>query len=265
MFKCVLFKTLRDFVKPFFYFFIGIFLISLLVMYVIAEIPLVEFEAILGDLPKIITAIVGGHSILDLTSVEGVLNTDVFSIIAPVIVIGLGVFSGISATANEEEKRTLEIILSLPIGRKRFLIEKMISLIIKVFLVGFIFWFSFILSAFIFDLSLSYYNLAIICLNLSFLGIIFGLFSVFLGTITSNSNVIFSVSSIFAIISYIVFTLAPLFSKISFTKYFSLFYYYKGGDPLVNGLHHWHWMISILLIFSFFIISLYKWDLKELS
>ena len=245
MFKSVLLKTLRDFVKPFFYFFIGIFLISLLVMYVIAEIPLVEFEAILGDLPKIITAIVGGHSVLDLTSVEGVLNTDVFSIIAPVIVIGLG--------------------LSLPIGRKRFLIEKMISLIIKVFLVGFIFWFSFILSAFIFDLSLSYYNLAIICLNLSFLGIIFGLFSVFLGTITSNSNVIFSVSSIFAIISYIVFTLAPLFSKISFTKYFSLFYYYKGGDPLVNGLHHWHWMISILLIFSFFIISLYKWDLKELS
>ncbi len=143
MFKSVLLKTLRDFVKPFFYFFIGIFLISLLVMYVIAEIPLVEFEAILGDLPKIITAIVGGHSILDLTSVEGVLNTDVFSIIAPVIVIGLGVFSGISATANEEEKRTLEIILSLPIGRKKFLIEKMISLIIKVFLVGFIFWFSF--------------------------------------------------------------------------------------------------------------------------
>ena len=176
MFKSVLLKTLRDFVKPFFYFFIGIFLISLLVMYVIAEIPLVEFEAILGDLPKIITAIVGGHSILDLTSVEGVLNTDVFSIIAPVIVIGLGVFSGISATANEEEKRTLEIILSLPIGRKRFLIEKMISLIIKVFLVGFIFWFSFILSAFIFDLSLSYYNLAIICLNLSFLGIIFAIF-----------------------------------------------------------------------------------------
>ena len=211
MFKSVLLKTLRDFIKPLFFFFIGIFLLSLLIMYVIAEIPLAEFEAILEDLPEIITAVFAGHTILDLTSVEGVLNTDIFTIIAPVIVIGLGVFSGINATSHEEEKRTLEIILSLPIGRKFFLMEKIVSLIIKVFSVSLIFWVTFIMSALIFDLSLSYFNLAAICLNLSLLGIVFGLIAVFLGTITSNSNVIFSICAIFAIISYMIFTLAPLF------------------------------------------------------
>ena len=81
---------------------------SIMVMYVIAEIPLEEFQEILEDLPNIMTAFVGGHGGLDMTSVEGVLNTDIFTILAPVIVIGLGVFSGMNATAYEEEKKTLE-------------------------------------------------------------------------------------------------------------------------------------------------------------
>jgi hypothetical protein len=92
MLKSVFLKTLKDFINPSIYFAVGIFLISVIVMYVIAEIPLEEFQEILGDLPRIITAFVGGHGGIDLTSVEGVLNTDVFTIIAPLIVIGLGVF-----------------------------------------------------------------------------------------------------------------------------------------------------------------------------
>ena len=265
MLKSILLKTLRDFVNQFIYFSIGIFLMSIMVMYVIAEIPLEEFQEILGELPKIITAFVGGHGGLDMTSVEGVLNTDIFTILAPVIVIGLGMFSGMNATAIEEENKTLEIILSLPIGRKKFLVEKMISLIFKVLLIGLIFWISFLLSALIFDLNISYFNLAAICFNLSLLGISFGLFSVAIGTITSNSNVVFSISSIVAVISYLIFTLAPLFDKISFTKYFSLFYYYKGSNPLVNGFHDWHWIISLLLISFFFFFSLFKWERKDLS
>jgi ABC-2 type transport system permease protein len=265
MLKSVFLKTLKDFINPSIYFAVGIFLISVIVMYVIAEIPLEEFQEILGDLPRIITAFVGGHGGIDLTSVEGVLNTDVFTIIAPLIVIGLGVFSGMNATAIEEERKTLEIILSLPIGRKRFLIEKMLSLIFKVSLIGLIFWMSFLFSALIFDLDLSYFNLAAICFNLSLLGITFGLFSVALGTITSNSNVMFSISSIVAVVSYLIFTLAPLFDKISFTKYFSVFFYYKGSDPLVNGFHDWHWIIFLMLISFFSLFSLIKWEIKDLS
>ena len=216
MLKSIFLKTLRDFVNQFIYFSIGIFLMSIMVMYVIAEIPLEEFQEILEDLPNIMTAFVGGHGGLDMTSVEGVLNTDIFTILAPVIVIGLGVFSGMNATAYEEENKTLEIVLSLPIGRKRFLVEKMVSLIFKVLLIGLIFWISFLLSALIFDLNISYSNLAAICFNLSLLGISFGLLSVAIGTITSNSNVVFSISSIVAVVSYLIFTLAPLFDKISF-------------------------------------------------
>jgi hypothetical protein len=97
------------------------------------------------------------------------------------------------------------------------------------------------------------------------LGITFGLFSVALGTITSNSNVMFSISSIVAVVSYLIFTLAPLFDKISFTKYFSVFFYYKGSDPLVNGFHDWHWIIFLMLISFFSLFSLIKWEIKDLS
>ena len=258
-------KTIRDFTNSLIYFSIGIFLLSIVVMGVVAELPLEQFQEMVDNLPQIMTAFVGGHGGLDLTSVEGVLNTDVFTIIAPVIVIGLGIFSGISATAQEEETKTLEIVLSVPIKRKRFLIDKMFSLMFKVMIICLIFWMSFVVSAFIFDLDLSIFNLAAICVNLALLGISFGLLTVMIGTITSNTNVGFFSSFAVGIISYLIFTLAPLFSKISFTKYFSLFYYYKGSDPLVNGFHAWHWIIFISLIVFLFVISIYKWEIRDLS
>ena len=62
------------------------------------------------NLPEKLTTFIAGPGGIDITSVEGILNTDMFTIFAPLVTIGFAIFFGYNATKKEEQKRTLDIV-----------------------------------------------------------------------------------------------------------------------------------------------------------
>ena len=50
---------------------------------------------------------IGGEGGLNLTTVEGILNTDMFTVFAPLISIGFSIYYGFNSSFKEEEKNIL--------------------------------------------------------------------------------------------------------------------------------------------------------------
>ena len=53
---------------------------------------------------------IGGEGGLNLTTVEGILNTDMFTVFAPLISIGFSIYYGFNSTFKEEEKKYIDIV-----------------------------------------------------------------------------------------------------------------------------------------------------------
>jgi ABC-2 type transport system permease protein len=183
---------------------------------------------------------------------------------APIMAIAVAVNYGGKATAQEESSKSLDIILSAPISRESFIIQKIFSMIIKTLFIAITHWFSYFILGIIFSQNIPIEGLSAICFNLFLMGITFGMISVFIGTLSGNSTQAISIGGALALIAYLVANIAPLVDSLSNTKYFALFYYYKGGEPLKNGFHSWHWIPFLAITLTFIFLSIYQFKKRNL-
>ena len=86
-----------------------------------------------------------------------------------------------------------------------------------------------------------------------------------MGALPYESSYTYSVPTTIAVLSYIIYSIEPFLKSLGTIKYASLFYYYKGGDPLNNGLHSWHWVIFSIIMSITIFLSLYFWNKKDLD
>ena len=82
MLNNVFLKSLRDSKNVLLYWSIGIFLLAIYIMFVLSEIPLDQFQAIINSLPDALGQFIAGSGGLDLSTVEGFLNAQIFTIMA---------------------------------------------------------------------------------------------------------------------------------------------------------------------------------------
>ena len=264
MLSNILLKSLWDFRKAAIYWFIGIFFLATYIMFVVSSIELGTFQEISESMPKALSQFIGGESGLDWGSIEGFLNAQVFTIMAPIMAIAVAVNYGGKATAQEESSKSLDIILSTPISRENFIVQKILSMIIKTLFIALTHWVSYITLGIIFSQNMPIEGLSAICFNLFLMGITFGTISVFIGTLSGNASQAISIGGALALIGYLVANIAPLVDSLNNTKYFALFYYYKGGDPLKFGFHSWHWIPFVVITFMFIFLSIYQFKKRNL-
>tara|TARA_Y100000996_G_scaffold305558_1_gene242579 strand:- start:141 stop:854 length:714 start_codon:yes stop_codon:yes gene_type:complete len=236
-------------------------------MYVVSELPLNEIQIIFEklQLPEPLMSFIGGEGGLNLTTVEGILNTDMFTVFAPLISIGFSIYYGFNSTFKEEEKKYIDIVLSTSISRESFLFQKIFSMIIKNLIIAYSLFLSILISTFFFDLTIIIWNISSICFYLFLLSTVFGVLTVFISTILKKSSFIYGIPSAVAILSYIIYSIEPLLDSFKEIKYVSLFYFYKGSDPLINGFHNWHWIIFVMVSIIFTTLSLYFWNLRDID
>lgn len=265
MLRNIFLKSIQDSAKIFISVFVLFFFTCLMVMYVVSELPMEEFQRIVDLLPKALIATFSGPEGINLTTPEGVLNTDMFTVFMPIISIGSSIYFGYESIAKEEENRTLDLILSSGISRPSFLIQKLLSLSVKSMIIVSTIIVSISITGMIFDLNILMKNVFAICAQLFLVSVTFGFISVFISVLSSKSSIIYGVTSGMAILSYLIYSLEPFLKKFSFIKYFSFFYYYKGGDPLINGFHSWHWAVFISTNIIIFLFTMYYWIKKDLN
>lgn len=172
----------------------------------------------------------------DFTSPAGYLNTELFNFFAPLLLILFAVGAGARAIAGEEEKQTLDILLSTPTPRRRIVIDKFGAMLVASVLISALLWLSVPVTGPPFGLNASLVDLTAAVFMCFLLAMAFGAIALAIGAATGRRALAVGVTAGIAGGMYLLDLLVPAIKSIEFLQLLSPFHYYLGAEPMMRGL-----------------------------
>jgi ABC-2 type transport system permease protein len=257
-------KTLRDQRWSLLGWSIGLVALSLYLFYVYPFINrAAELLKVLDNLPPVIKNLIGKNDFL--ATPEGFFNLQPFSILAPLFFIIFAIAKGSDATAGEEERGTLDLLLANPLKRWQVVMEKFLAHALALFILGLAFWLGMAAGTRLFSIVVSWRRLAEVIFSCFLLGLIFQTLSLAIGCLSGKRKISAGISSSFAVVTYLVNAYAPMVEVLRPYRIFSPFYYYNGNTVLINGFDSSHVLVMTGLAVIFLVAALFFFSRRNLS
>jgi beta-exotoxin I transport system permease protein len=222
-----------------------------------------QLDQYMKSLPEAIRNMVGRAG--QISSPTGYLQSEIFSIMGPLLLMILAIGAGARATAGEEEKGTLDLLLANPIPRRRVVLEKFWAMAVSVAGVGVVLWISIAVFGPLFGLRVGLVNLAETVLSAVLMAIGFGAIALAIGCWRGTRGIAISVTVSIAVITYLLDVLAPSVDAVRSLQKISPFYFYIGNDPLRNGLDPLHALVLVAISAVGLALALFAFDRRDLS
>jgi len=239
-------KTLRDLRRALGWWALGTTALS---AFIVAVYPSVrdnpELNKMVDDYPDALKAFFGLGQDVDYTSAVGYLNSELFSFMLPLLLLVAAIGAGARATAGEEERGTLDLLLANPVSRRRLVLEKVAALIVEVLILGFVSWLSLVVGCQIVDLHVSAGHLAAATTAAVLLAVSFGTIALLVGAAAGRRGAAIGVASAGAVGAYLLSSLAELVDFLKPLRGASPFYHYVSQDALRAGLAFDHSFVLI--------------------
>ncbi len=252
MLRSVYVQSLRGLRRPVLWWSVG--LIGLVAM-MTAVYPSVRdnpaLNNLIQDYPEALKAFIAFGGSVDYVSGAGYLGSELFSLMVPLLFVIAAVSSGAGAIAGEEERGTLELLLSQPVTRRRIALAKLLSTTTEVALLAAVLAVSLSIGARIFGLDVSSWNILAASMTAGALALTFGAVAFLVGAATGKKAVAIGLAAAAAVAAYLVNALASLVSALEPLQKVSPFYHYAAGDPLRQGLAASH----LLFLLTFAVIA----------
>jgi ABC-2 type transport system permease protein len=257
-------KTLRDQRWSLLGWSIGLVALSFYLLYVYPFMNRAgELLKVLDNLPPVIKNLIGKNNFM--ASPEGFLNLQPFSMLGPLLFIIFAIAKGIDATAGEEERGTLDLLLANPLQRWQVIAEKFLAQALALFILGFVFWAGLAAGTRLFSIAVNWLRLAEVIFSCFLLGLIFLTLSLALGCLSGKRKLSLGISSGFAFITYLINAYAPMVEVLRPYRRFSPFYYYNGNTVLINGFDFSHVLVMAGLVVIFLAAALFFFSRRNLS
>ncbi len=246
MLRSVFLKSLRNLRRSFVWWSIGLAGMSALMVSVY---PTVRNNAALDKLvksyPDALKGFIGFGGRLDYTSAAGYLGIELFSLVVPLLLIVAAIGAGANAVAGEEDRGTLDLLMSLPVTRPRVALEKFGALVAELVALGFVVWLSLWIGSVAVGMDITAAKLAAASVDAVTLAVAYGSIALLAGCATGRRGLAIGVASAAAVAAYLVNSLAPLVDALSPLQKLSPFYYYGARSPLRDGLDPWHMLFLV--------------------
>ncbi len=183
----------------------------------------------------------------DLSTPTGYLNVELFTFMLPLIVMAITITGGGGATAGEEERGTLELLLANPVGRWRVVVEKAIGswLMAAILCAGI--WVALAVTARIVPVDVALDRIAAALVGVWLLACAIGSATLLVGALTGRRMLAMAAGLAVAVAGFFLNALAPLSDVLKPWRALSPHYHYIGNDPLANGLDAGHALVLAAL------------------
>jgi ABC-2 type transport system permease protein len=198
-----------------------------------------EMRSLLEAMPPELRAMFSAET-ADLSTPAGYLNIELFTFVIPLIVMAITLTGGAGATAGEEERGTLELLLANPIPRWRVVVEKAAGTAILAAILCAGVWVALAITAQLSGIDIALERVAAALASAWLLGCAMGGVALVVGALTGSRIIAIGVGLAVAIAGFFVSALAPLSDVLEPWRPFSPHYHYIGYDPLTNGLDPVH-------------------------
>lgn len=248
MFRNVLSKTLWDRRRSMVWWTIGMIAMT---AWLVAVYPVIRdsdaMQSFLEDFPPELMAMFGIDPDVYLTG-AGYLQAQLFSFIAPIILIAFAIGFGVAATAGEEKAGTMDMLLSQPLSRRSIVTQKAAVMILLAAVLSLSIALTLVLLDPVVGLHLSIDGVAAVTTGLLLLGLTFGGFAMVIGAFTGSPSTAGGLAAFLAILSWFVTSFSSLFDWLEIPSKISPFSWYLDDMPLLNGFNSGHVWLVIAVI-----------------
>jgi ABC-2 type transport system permease protein len=185
----------------------------------------------------------------------GYLGSTTFGLLGPILTIIFAAWMGIRAVAGDEEAGRLDLLLAHPVARIRVVVERFLALVLAVIAVSSLLFLALLAISGVAELdSIGPANLLAAAVQLAGLGVFFGGLALAIGAATGSRAITAGVVAVVAILSYFGNTLAAQIDGLGWARDVSVFRYYSGGRPLVNGFQAAD--LAVLLVLAALLVAI---------
>jgi ABC-2 type transport system permease protein len=182
--------------------------------------------------PASVSNLLGGA---DYGTISGWFRSEIAIFYGPLVIGALAITGAVAATAGEEEDRILALVLAHPNRRSRLVAAKATAIAVTVAVIGFATWIGLIVGVALGGGGITLTHMAALAVALAFFGSATGAVAIAIGAGTGRKSLATGVAAAVGILGWLINSLAPLVSAISWLKYLAPYYYYAGHDALTRG------------------------------
>jgi len=201
----------------------------------------------------------------DYTSGPGYLSTELFSMMLPLIFISIGASWGSNASAQEEERRTADILLTLPISRIRILGTKIITAVLAQVLLAVVLVVTLVIGIRFVDLPLATSKIIAGALTGALLGILFNSVATFMGAAWGKKSIALGGAIGLAIAGFLFYSLAPLVNTFERITPINPFQWTLGSRPLFEGIDLGYTVLSLLVSSALYFAALFVFKRRDIQ
>jgi ABC-2 type transport system permease protein len=199
------------------------------------------------DLPESVRALFAGGE-LDLASPAGYLNSRIFALLAPLLLLIFAIGAGSAAVAGEEERGTLDLVLAHPIRRRHYVWQRFLALAVLLNALATVLVASVALGSLVVDLEISFGKLAAASLSVGLLALLFAAVALAAGAIMPGRARAIAVAAGFAVAAWIFDGLARSVDALEPLRPLAPYYHALGRDLLREGASWASWALLVAAI-----------------
>jgi ABC-2 type transport system permease protein len=241
----VLIQTLRERRRSLLWWVLGL---VALVGLTVAFYPSVQHSSGLSDysknLPKGLRALFAGGE-TNLVSGAGYLNSQVFALMAPAVLLIFAIGIGAAAVAGEEEQGTLDLLLAQPLRRVDLVLQKLLALAALVLVLAVTLLVTVALGSRVVDLHIGFDKLVAASGGVALLALLFGATALAAGAIWPGRGRAIAVAAGLAILAWTLDGLGQAVDGLKPWRPLSPYYQALGRNPLRDGVPWGSWALLL--------------------
>jgi ABC-2 type transport system permease protein len=198
------------------------------------------------DLPEAVRALFAGGE-LDIVSPVGYLNSQVFALMAPLVLLIFTIGAGAGAVAGEEERGTLDLLLANPVRRRDFVVQRFLALGALVGALTLVVLVTVALGSWLVDLEIGFGKLFAASASTGLLALLFGALALAVGAVRPGRARAVAIAGAVAVAAWIFDGLAQSVDVLEPWRPLSPYYQALGRNPLREGVPWVGWAVLAVL------------------
>ena len=196
-----------------------------------------DFDQMMEQLPESLRVLTGVTADMSITSPVGYLQSQLFAMFFPLLLLIFGVGLGANAVAGAEQAGTLEFLLTQPVSRREVALGRVGALLILMTVLTLAGTASLVVTNPLvgLDAGIAYLNLLAACVEGLLLALVFAAVAFAAGAATGRKAEAIAVASATAAVAFLLNGFGDLIDVLGTLRVVSPWHWYVGSEPLTSG------------------------------
>ena len=204
-----------------------------------------SFSDFARDLPESVRGLFAGGE-LDIASPTGYLNSQIYALMAPLLLLVFSIGAGAGAVAGEEERGTLDLTLAHPVRRRGYALQRFLALTVLVAALALALLVCVAVGSWLVDLKIGFDRLLVASAAAGLLALLFGGVALAAGAVMPGRTTAIAVAAGLAAASWLLDGLGRSVDVLDTLRPLSPYYQALGRNPLSEGgsLVAWTYLVA---------------------